>query len=72
MLSDKTIEKTPESTERYLKIIKDENKRLAGLVENVLQAAVLDKGKLKFKIQECDIHQIINDVIVTQIVIFII
>ncbi|HTB32407.1 MAG TPA: HAMP domain-containing sensor histidine kinase, partial [Bacteroidia bacterium] len=63
VLSDKTIEKTPESTEKYLKIIKDENKRLAGLVENVLQAAVLDKGKLKFKVQECDIHQIISDVI---------
>lgn len=63
VLSDKTIDKTPESVEKYLKIIKDENKRLAGLVENVLQAAVLDKGKLKFKIQECDLHQIINDVI---------
>jgi two-component system phosphate regulon sensor histidine kinase PhoR len=63
VLSDKTIDKTPESVEKYLKIIKDENKRLAGLVENVLQAAVLDKGKLKFKIQECDIHQIITDVI---------
>jgi two-component system phosphate regulon sensor histidine kinase PhoR len=63
VLSDKTIDKSPESVEKYLKIIKDENKRLAGLVENVLQAAVLDKGKLKFKIQECDIHQIITDVI---------
>jgi len=63
VLSDKTIEKSPESIEKYLKIIKDENKRLAGLVENVLQAAVLDKGKLKFKIQECDLHQIITDVI---------
>jgi two-component system phosphate regulon sensor histidine kinase PhoR len=63
VLSDKTIVKTPESVEKYLKIIKDENKRLAGLVENVLQAAVLDKGKLKFKIQECDLHKIISDVI---------
>jgi two-component system phosphate regulon sensor histidine kinase PhoR len=63
VLSDKTIEKSPESVDKYLKIIKDENKRLAGLVENVLQAAVLDKGKLKFKIQECDLHQIITDVI---------
>jgi two-component system, OmpR family, phosphate regulon sensor histidine kinase PhoR len=63
VLSDKTIDKSPESVEKYLKIIRDENKRLAGLVENVLQAAVLDKGKLKFKIQECDIHQIITDVI---------
>jgi len=63
VLSDKTIDKSPESVDKYLKIIKDENKRLAGLVENVLQAAVLDKGKLKFKIQECDLHQIIGDVL---------
>jgi two-component system phosphate regulon sensor histidine kinase PhoR len=63
VLSDKTIEKSSESVEKYLGIIKSENKRLAGLVENVLQAAVLDKGKMKFKIQECDIHQIISDVI---------
>ncbi len=63
VLSDESIEKTPASVEKYLKIIKDENKRLAGLVENVLQAAVLDKGQMKFKVQECDIHQIINDVI---------
>lgn len=63
VLSDKTIEKSSESVERYLDIIKAESKRLAGLVENVLQAAVLDKGKLKFKIQECDVHEIIMDVI---------
>jgi signal transduction histidine kinase len=41
------LTKTSESTEKYLKIIRDENKRLAGLVENVLQAAVLDKGQAK-------------------------
>ncbi len=63
VLSDKTIEKSQESVDKYLKIIKDENKRLGGLVENVLQAAVLDKGKLTFKVQECDLHQIITDVI---------
>jgi two-component system, OmpR family, phosphate regulon sensor histidine kinase PhoR len=63
VLSDKSIEKSPEKVDNYLQIIRKENRRLAGLVENVLQAAILDKGKLKFKIQECDIHQIILDVI---------
>jgi two-component system phosphate regulon sensor histidine kinase PhoR len=63
VLSDKTIEKSKEDLDKYLGIIKNENKRLAGLVENVLQAATIEKGRLKFKIQECDIHQIIREVI---------
>ncbi len=63
VLSDNTIKKTGESTQKYLEIIRNENKRLGTLVETVLQAAVLEKGELKLKIQETDIHQIINDVV---------
>jgi two-component system phosphate regulon sensor histidine kinase PhoR len=63
VLSDKSIEKTEESRERYLAIIRNENKRLGGMVENILQAATLDKGELKLKIQEVDVHQVIRDVL---------
>jgi two-component system phosphate regulon sensor histidine kinase PhoR len=63
VLSDKSIEKTDESRERYLAIIRNENKRLGGMVENILQAATLDKGELKLKIQEVDVHQVIRDVL---------
>lgn len=63
VLSDKSIEKTSEAQEKYLKIIRNENKRLGGMVENILQAATLDKGELKLKIQETDVHQVIRDVL---------
>ena len=63
VLSDKSIEKSEDTTERYLKIIRNENKRLGGMVENILQAATLDKGELKLKIQETDVHQVIKDVL---------
>jgi len=63
VLSDKTIEKTVENTQKYLQIIRNENKRLAGMVETILQIAVLDKGELKLKIQEVDVHQVISDVV---------
>ncbi|MGP8214660.1 MAG: sensor histidine kinase [Bacteroidia bacterium] len=63
VLNDKTIEKSPETAEKYMQIIRNENKRLGGMVENILQAAVLDKGELKLKIQETDIHQVIKDVL---------
>ncbi|HSY76297.1 MAG TPA: HAMP domain-containing sensor histidine kinase [Bacteroidia bacterium] len=63
VLGDKTIEKSEETEERYLKIIRNENKRLGGMVENILQAATLDKGELKLKIQEVDVHQVIRDVL---------
>ena len=63
VLSDNSIEKTDETKERYLHIIRNENKRLGGMVENILQAATLDKGELKLKIQEVDLHQVIKDVL---------
>jgi two-component system phosphate regulon sensor histidine kinase PhoR len=63
VLRDKSIEKSSDSIDKYLGIISAENKRLAGLVENVLQAAVLDQGKLKFRIEETDVHQIIENVL---------
>lgn len=63
VLSDKSIAKSPETLERYLQIIGNENKRLAGMVETILQIAILDKGELKLKIQEVDLHQVIDDVV---------
>jgi two-component system phosphate regulon sensor histidine kinase PhoR len=62
-MTQKIIEKTEEIKERYLQIIRNENKRLGGMVENILQAATLDKGELKLKIQEVDVHQVIKDVL---------
>jgi len=41
---------------RYIGIIKDENKRLGSQVEKVLQAATLDKKDFKLKIESLNIH----------------
>jgi two-component system phosphate regulon sensor histidine kinase PhoR len=59
VLGDDSIEKTPERTHRYISMIKDENKRLGILVENVLQTAILDKGNFKLKPVQVDLHDMI-------------
>jgi two-component system phosphate regulon sensor histidine kinase PhoR len=63
VLGDTTVEKSPQKLNNYVKVIKDENKRLGLLVENVLQTAVLDKGELKLKLKSLDVHEIIEDVL---------
>jgi two-component system phosphate regulon sensor histidine kinase PhoR len=45
---------------RYLSIIKDENKRLGGQVEKVLQSAALDKKEFKLKFEKLDITEILQ------------
>jgi two-component system phosphate regulon sensor histidine kinase PhoR len=49
MLSDQSIAKTPEKQERFVKMIREENKRLSILVESILQTSILDKGEFKLK-----------------------
>lgn len=63
MLDDESIAQTPEKKHRYLKMIRDENKRLSVLVESILQTSILDKGEFKLKLSEVDVHEIINTAI---------
>ncbi|MCC6690290.1 MAG: HAMP domain-containing histidine kinase [Bacteroidia bacterium] len=63
VLNDNSINKTPERMSSYLKMIGDENKRLGVLVENILQTAILDKGEFKLKLQDVDLHSIIEQTI---------
>jgi two-component system phosphate regulon sensor histidine kinase PhoR len=60
MLGDSSIAQTPDKQQRYLKMIRDENKRLSVLVESILQTSILDKGEFKLKLSEVDVHEIIN------------
>ncbi|WP_353722416.1 HAMP domain-containing sensor histidine kinase [Dyadobacter sp. 676] len=46
--------------DRYLGIIREENKRLGTHVEKVLQMALLDKGHVKLKITDANIHDLIG------------
>lgn len=62
-LSDPSIPRTEEQVRSYVAMIRDENKRLGSLVENVLQSAVLDSGHMVLKVVDLDIHGLIQDVI---------
>ncbi|GAB2997811.1 HAMP domain-containing sensor histidine kinase [Cyclobacterium sediminis] len=46
---------------RYLNIIKDENVRLGKQVEQVLQAAALEKNDFNLKIEKVDLKELIED-----------
>ncbi|MAE08186.1 MAG: hypothetical protein CL661_05440 [Bacteroidetes bacterium] len=49
------------STVYYLKIIRQENKRMNNQVERVLQMALIEQGKLQIALQETDVHEIIQN-----------
>lgn len=63
MLHDSSIAQTPEKQQRYIQMIRDENKRLSVLVESILQTSILDKGEFILKLSEVDVHEIINSAI---------
>jgi two-component system phosphate regulon sensor histidine kinase PhoR len=62
-LMDKDMEKTPDLYETYIAIIDEENKRLGGMAEKILQTAILDKGELKLNQEWVNVHDIIKDVV---------
>jgi two-component system phosphate regulon sensor histidine kinase PhoR len=62
-LSDKDVVKTESLVENYIKIIHEENNRLGGMAEKILQTAILEKGQVRLKHEIIDIHLILTDVI---------
>jgi two-component system phosphate regulon sensor histidine kinase PhoR len=63
MLKEKSISEKPEKIARYAEMIEEENKRLSGHIENVLQAARFDRGEFKLKIEKIDINHLLNDIV---------
>jgi two-component system phosphate regulon sensor histidine kinase PhoR len=59
-LKDTHVRSEGQRVERFVNIIHDENKRLAGHVEKVLQAAQMDRGDLKLKLQITDVHTLVE------------
>jgi two-component system phosphate regulon sensor histidine kinase PhoR len=64
-LVDPSIPKDEGQARRYVNMIRDENKRLGSLVENVLQSAVMDSGRMVLKRVDLDLHGVIQDVVRT-------
>lgn len=60
-LQDSKIKSKKKMSNKYLKIIGDENRRLSHQVEKVLQIAVLDKSKSKLELKNVNLHSILND-----------
>jgi len=62
-LQDPELSSQDKFRARYLGIIKDENKRLVAQVENVLQAAALDKKDFKLKIEEVNLSELLIETV---------
>jgi two-component system, OmpR family, phosphate regulon sensor histidine kinase PhoR len=65
MLGDKEIDKSDKIHDNYVSVITEENKRLGSMAEKILQTAVIDKGQLNLHKELINLHQIIEDVIVS-------
>ena len=63
MLGDKSIPPESKNIDNLSSVIIDESRRLGYQVEKVLQTAIFDKGKLKLKLKETDINEIIHNVV---------
>ncbi len=57
------ILKDEEKVLRYIKMIRDENKRMHGQVENVLRISRLEKNQIEINKDALDIHDVIQDAI---------
>ena len=62
-LQDTAIAQEASMRDRYLTVIGDENRRLGGQVERVLQMARIDREELKLDLEIVDIHDLIETAI---------
>ncbi|SFB51190.1 sensor histidine kinase [Algoriphagus aquimarinus] len=62
-LQDPELSSQDKFRSRYLGIIKDENKRLVSQVENVLQAAALDKKDFNLKIELLNLAEVLENTV---------
>ena len=65
VLQDEEVNKNEAFQKRYLSIIQTENNRLARQVEKVLQMATLEKKDFKLKMEEIDVHEVIDKALQT-------
>jgi two-component system, OmpR family, phosphate regulon sensor histidine kinase PhoR len=65
ILGDKEIERSGKIHDNYINVITEENKRLGSMAEKILQTAIIDKGQLKLHKELINLHQIIEEVIIS-------
>ncbi len=69
-LNDEDIAQSAGMMRNYVDIIHEENKRLGKMAEKILQTAVLDSARLKMKLENVNIHQVIDDVLKSMKIVF--
>jgi two-component system, OmpR family, phosphate regulon sensor histidine kinase PhoR len=62
MLGDTSLPPNLKNNDQIARVISEESRRLGYQVEKVLQMAVLDKGQVKLRCKETDMHEIIRNV----------
>lgn len=62
-LNDKDVVKNTGVYETYLNIINEENSRLSGMAERILQSARLQKGEVVLKPEEINLHDVVTDAV---------
>lgn len=60
-LKDEDIVKSGTLYENYINMIDEENNRLGGMAEKILQSARLEKDKIVLNKEEVDVHEIIRE-----------
>lgn len=62
-LNDADMRKNEDNLKHYVGLIKEENKRLGVLVENVLQASLADSGSMRLFMQPLNAHDVVKEVV---------
>ena len=63
MLMDNTLPPEKKNYAYISKVVWEESRRLGFQVERVLQMAIFDKGKLKLKMKDVDLHSVVQKVV---------
>jgi two-component system phosphate regulon sensor histidine kinase PhoR len=63
VLGDEEVKKSDISRDRYIKMIREENNRLGMLVENVLRTSLFEQGQMRMKVQDVNVHDVIQSVL---------
>jgi two-component system, OmpR family, phosphate regulon sensor histidine kinase PhoR len=62
-ITNPNIISNPEKVKRFIDIIKQENKRMNGQVEKVLQMALIERDHVKLNLSDVNLHEVITQAI---------
>lgn len=62
-MRDEAIKRNEQLADNYLKVINDENNRLGGIAEKILQAAIIENENFRFNREKVNLHDMINVVV---------